>query len=170
MVAKCLPMIAVKLRRIIQIVLGSALAVTVGYVFELGIMRSNPKRQVAHWLGASVPKEASDFHYYYTQAPGYYQARLFVRMRISKQDFLLLMNRIGAIKDETGTSSQKLPTNFNIDRSITWWNPPQTQDELFFVRTNDAFNVTCVWNADYGYIEKVGPFGAAFNLRKVQKN
>lgn len=163
-------MIAKKSRIVILVVVCGVMVMGLGYVlFESMILQSTPRARVAHWLNVAVPRAVAELRYYYYQSPGSYQARLFIRMKLSKENFSILMNSIGATRDEGG-DSQKLATDFNTDRSISWWNPPHIQDERFLVKKSDGTITTCLWDAGYAYIEKIGPFGSVFNRQPLLQN
>jgi len=149
---------------------GSAVLGILGFVFLLTLkVQPAAKGKVEQWLGIQLPESASEFHYYYSQAPGYYQAILFTRFKISESDFISLMMGAGFDKANKTTLVQKLPTDFNLDPRVQWWNPPQDQSDRFFLSTNNIETI-CVWYSGYAFFEKNGAFGSMWNRKVVQSN
>jgi hypothetical protein len=120
---------------------------------------ASEKSRLERWLGTSIPSSGSDFHVWFRQVPGTYQAELIARFQIPKSDFGQLVERLGLSQSHAMSSGWLLPTNFNTDTGVAWWHPPANQPDRFSAATN-GFHLTCVWDSGLVYLRKTGAFGS----------
>lgn len=120
----------------------------------------SPKMQLEALLRVKLPNSASELHFWYYQVPGYYQADLLARFRLGHEEFLRMMQAqhvtfVGA------SDAWRLPTKFDTDPTVTWWNPPSDQPERFCDDKKGVWTIY-VWHDGYLYVRKHGGFGSAW--------
>jgi hypothetical protein len=123
----------------------------------LSAPRATDKTRVEKWLGVKLPQSVSAVHFWYDQAPGSYQARLYCRFQLPRDEFLVLMSH--SRFQEEGTNSWTLPINLPTRAPIMWWDPPAVQTGVFAKRSGGE-SVAYLWCRGYVYVEKIGGFGS----------
>jgi hypothetical protein len=142
-------------------------AVCLGIVFAVVMSPLSTKGKVGQWLGIKLPDDVGDIRYWYQQPAGYYHADLACRFQLSRESFLRLMNDAGI--EKVNGSEWPLPTNFNSDSSIMWWNPPSIQADRFHQQQGAGW-ITFVWSDGFVYAERNGNFGSMWGPHKTVHN
>jgi len=146
-----------KTAKIAKVILVLTVLVVCGEMILCGPSVLSARARLERWLGIRLPTDAGDIHYWYQQPHGYYHADLVCRIQITRDSFIALMKNT---KIERATGSEwLLPSNFNSDQTITWWNPPLVQNDRFHQQQQDGW-ITLVWFDGYLYAERVGNFGS----------
>jgi len=123
---------------------------------------------IERWLGMNLPADATEIRYWYQQPKGYYQADLVCRIQLPLSSFTNWMRTAGIQKvDEP---KWLLPTNFNSDRTVTWWNPPSSQPNRFHQEQQQDTSITLVWSDGFVYVERFGNFGAWLGTHGTMHN
>lgn len=138
-----------------------ALALVCGIAWSWQYLGSERCR-LSRLLSVRVPTSAVEIHIWYRQIPGTYQAELIARMGLPRDEFDLLVQRMGLRKANPIGDGWSLPTRFNTDSSVTWWDPPTEQVNRYYLATN-GFQVSCLWNEGTVYILKQGGFGSPWH-------
>jgi hypothetical protein len=135
-----------------------ALAIICSLAWGWQHLRSE-RHRLALLLHTQLPSSAHGVRTWYRQVPGTYQAELIARMELPRSEFDLLVQRMGLHNANQTGEGWDLPTRFNTDASVTWWNPPDNQVNRYYLSTN-GYQVTCIWHEGTVYILKQGGFGS----------
>jgi hypothetical protein len=140
----------------------------VAVVAALNPWMFSTRAMVQRWLSMKLPAEATEIRYWYQQPKGYYQADLVCRIQLPFGSFTNWMQEVGIPKVDG--PKWILPTNFNSDKSVTWWNPPSNQPNRFHQEQQQDTWITLVWSDGFVYIERFGNFGAWLGPHSTMHN